>query len=952
MPVTLSYHSGSVRPNQHPGWVGLGWNLNSFGTIHRNVKGLIDELGGETSLYTTVPYYPNPASASNTSGSQIIESTANWYTPANLYDYFSVTNNDIYSPDVQADEFSFNFYGHSGKFYYAGPVKGWEVISDENIKVEVDGFLSPLQILDLINEYNPVFNLGGSHVNYQARMFKGFTLTVENGTKYIFGGTNAVEFSSPYGAESFTGVRADTWLLKKIVDSNGREVNLQYSRDYVNCNLYYTVSSSSYSCKDISNGPAGTGSEGNVSGSVNPNDLMGSYIFPMYLTSITSDTETITFRSSVATTLRYTDLQLNKWSTAAANLTLIDKNINLLQWKKLDQINVSSNFNNSSGNSYKNYYLNYNQSTTERFSLNGLTQTSNGPEIKNYGFFYDNIASMPPYSGNRTDHWGFGNNIDFTANPTLSTFDKKVTNPLYATKGLLIKMKYPTGGYSTFTWETHQHSRVVPPSRIGLIPYTGYAGGSRIASIKNYTSTDLLANEKKYYYLNGYTSTANLSALTSSGVLNGKPQYSFSATDRLSANGNLKISYTINQLNSVANYNFNGNGSHIGYDEVTEVNSDGSYTKHYFTNYGTDKNGITHDDQSPAGKLGWIQGDDAYMPFSSLELERGKTTGTYYYKPDNTLLKKNVITYRNDTARFDDFGKQIIRNFSVGSCNSSDALMFVAAIKNFRYNYYPIQNTTTTYDGNGSNPVVFTKNFTYNSKNQLASETSSTSGSTSLKSNFYYPQDTQAANLPYAADLVSANRIDTPLKTENYRGNDKIAEKITVYDKNATTLQILPKNEYSAKFPNTLTSITIPPVGQLENKITYNQYDTKGNILQYTAENGIPVSLIWGYNQTVPVAKIENAVYSSITPAMITTIQTASNSNIEANLLTELNSLRNSLPNAMVTTYTYAPLKGISSITDPKGNKTSYSYDAFGNLQTVKDNGGNIISENAYHFKR
>ena len=53
----------------------------------------------------------------------------------------------------------------------------------------------------------------------------------------------------------------------------------------------------------------------------------------------------------------------------------------------------------------------------------------------------------------------------------------------------------------------------------------------------------------------------------------------------------------------------------------------------------------------------------------------------------------------------------------------------------------------------------------------------------------------------------------------------------------------------------------------------------------------------------------------------------------------------------MVTTYTYKPLVGISSITDPKGYITTYEYDELNRLKFVKDRDGNIISENIYKYK-
>jgi YD repeat-containing protein len=53
----------------------------------------------------------------------------------------------------------------------------------------------------------------------------------------------------------------------------------------------------------------------------------------------------------------------------------------------------------------------------------------------------------------------------------------------------------------------------------------------------------------------------------------------------------------------------------------------------------------------------------------------------------------------------------------------------------------------------------------------------------------------------------------------------------------------------------------------------------------------------------------------------------------------------------MITTYTYNPLIGISTVTDPKGDTQTYHYDEFNRLQFVKDSEDNILSENAYHYR-
>ncbi len=53
---------------------------------------------------------------------------------------------------------------------------------------------------------------------------------------------------------------------------------------------------------------------------------------------------------------------------------------------------------------------------------------------------------------------------------------------------------------------------------------------------------------------------------------------------------------------------------------------------------------------------------------------------------------------------------------------------------------------------------------------------------------------------------------------------------------------------------------------------------------------------------------------------------------------------------AMMSTYTYDPLVGMTSSTDPNGIVTRYEYDSFGRLKNVKDNDGKITSRNYYHY--
>lgn len=242
---------------------------------------------------------------------------------------------------------------------------------------------------------------------------------------------------------------------------------------------------------------------------------------------------------------------------------------------------------------------------------------------------------------------------------------------------------------------------------------------------------------------------------------------------------------------------------------------------------------------------------------------------------------------------------------------------------NYAKHYQPIKVITVTSDGE---PVIQT---------------------------FSYPQDQIGSYTvhptTYSTDPVTAlaeQHRFVPLEVKTYKdANDNgVAEAAeqashtkTVYAWDTSHSNILePIKVQTAKGDNPRTD-----------RIEFKEYDVDGNILQVARADGMDITYIYGYEKTLPVAKIENATYAQVEALSLF----GTGFNLSGGLTTaQENQLRSQLTNAMITTYTYDPLIGVTSMTDPRGYTVYYEYDDLHRLVRVKDEGGNIMRENEYHY--
>ncbi|WP_299438792.1 hypothetical protein [uncultured Aquimarina sp.] len=223
--------------------------------------------------------------------------------------------------------------------------------------------------------------------------------------------------------------------------------------------------------------------------------------------------------------------------------------------------------------------------------------------------------------------------------------------------------------------------------------------------------------------------------------------------------------------------------------------------------------------------------------------------------------------------------------------------------------------------------------------------------------NNYYPDD--IGNLS-SSDIPNQQR--SLIETLNRTNQNRISE--LVFSRKIESLE----STNTTRFKEYDGNKVLPEYAEIY-KEGYGTYIT-GKVLQYDdhlnpievqeKENSPITSYIWGYEGQYPIAMLHNIAYDDIPENTITTLKTLSdldddrcteNTCTEQELREALNTLRNDFPNGMVTTFTYDPLIGTTSTTDPKGYTSYYVYDGYNRLQYIKDVEENVLQEYEYNYK-
>lgn len=460
----------------------------------------------------------------------------------------------------------------------------------------------------------------------------------------------------------------------------------------------------------------------------------------------------------------------------------------------------------------------------------------------------------------------------------------------------------------------------------------------------------------------------------SSGAITGVPMYTYEK--RAGAPGEEDALYRVFSFNSIFPLSTTMGGQ-VGYSFVSERRrTTGGETlgRSDYSFIGPNQ----HPDIifSPAiDYTGYFPTPDIVLPDPPVENRdwtRGHLLGRIDYNEAGVAVKRVVNEYGlfSDTTGIRAY-KVVVYHERIPGPN----LYYYIAYHPSTGHFFLKRSTETVFDG--GTEVVRVQRYEHSRKSLLpVREITSTSSGDSSVVYKSYPREYAPGTL-FVDSLVNRNMVAYPIETVQTRevGSTRtvLSGSITTYKTGGKGLvdQVLeletaaPVALASFRFSNRGTGV-LPPSGtagayspdtRYNLRLTYNEYDTRGNPLQYTPSDGVPVSYVWGYNNQYPVAEIRNATRSAVVAALggSTAVNSFGNqaAPTETAVMDFLSPLRSAaaLKQAQVTTYTYRLLYGISSQTDASGRTVWYDYDGFGRLWRTRDQFGNVIEDYKYNYR-
>lgn len=889
IPISISYHASGIKVEDVATPVGLGWALNAGGVITRSIRGAKDFMGYSNNTIKSVDHI-----------NMLISTPAYQYATR----WMELAANANAAHDIQSDRYAYNFNGKSGVF----------VFNSSNNQLTTIPY-SPIII-------EPTAN--------------GFKVTDTDGLIYYF------EASENSGEAYLHSFGATAWYVTKIESQmTGESVNYKYRQgttytDYVSGQS--VGSGKEYYFQLIQNGPATT-LDVDYSRVVADRKTHNKILThrPLLL-------EEVTWRNNKIK-IDYATDRLDKYKDRITQIKIMDNS------KTFRSISFDNNF--YWGNNERNY----------RMKLKGITIKGGQPShsIEDYGFVYNENIVLPAYPstqptpnnrGYSIDYWGYYNgtySINLVPNNYLSnsvvTTDRN-PHETYMKACILTGIRYPTGGTTRFEYESNRIA-----NGYDYRPAESVFGGLRVKSIisdtgggeikKNYEyegkaveqiSVDMFKYTKRKIFSYVFGGLGLQKAYDDWTIYSSEPIYSLTGWSTSpvfynkvteywgtsTINNGKKVSYFRENLNNALKHSY---GSNVRDTDIPHL-----------------WNAFTNIDQGLMKPL--LQKEEIF--------ERRDTGYVLKKKIENfyTNIQKGSIV----TGVRLGFRDEWIHDPSGGTVDVYSPAPYASWNQYFTENlaYYDVEayqdfnllgrTTTTDYTDIGS--IATSVFYTYDRDYRILSPISQymeKSDGTVLTDNMNFPFN--ETGIPYP-EMVSKNILEPVIRRERANGKGEFITLQQEFRKEGT--RFLVDNVKTGKN------------GVLKVEQKYHSYDIYSNPTFVSKDDMEKIVYLWGYNGQYPVAKIENATYTEVASVLGTTFINSLNSGnvTDAEIRQKMDILRShtSMRKAQVTSYTYQPLVGMTSQTDPRGITEYYEYDNLGRLSVVKDFEGNIQKTYCYNY--
>lgn len=1003
LPLSLSYHAGGHKVETVASWVGLGWNLGSIPTLSRIVRGLPDEVG----FYTK---YQGTYTTTYLSGQNVSQQ---------LFDDYRTDLHDG-SDDSEPDIFNYSIPGESGKFFWSQEKEKFLTYPKSNIKITRNGsgytlvdqngveyiffgaYDQNTNNQSVINSWYASTMVSANKkdsIRFTYRQENQHTKTKNVSIKYHFlGGSTAAGLPSNDGsilnnnliyAKLPDSVIFSNGYVKFNVNATADRQDLNGGHKLENISIYNNhnqlVSKHEFTYRfKTGNGASGVGSACYNADSYSTKWMLLDKVDQVSINSSDKLTHNFTYNESYFPACRYSAAQ-DYWGYYNG----YDTNKDL----------IPSHFIVSTSNQIIGADRSVNTTKSDYGILTKITYPTGGytefdyennvaynddllPEYttKSKGLFgddYQDVNGNIPLTSSYFESAEFTinnssdpvlNNNNLQGGATLTTtieFPGCDISTLASTCALMkiigtgttvyskdlnqsqTPFYIPNGTYKlTASFDTSVNPdyddfifiaewNEIAPNQTG----NKYVGGLRVKEIRSYANATATPITKKYKYTTGLNTT------TSSGDIFGTPNFSHSQVIAFYkfTDEDTSTQALLQRVSSTSNVQqISHSGSFVGYKKVFEETSDideTGYTEYEFSHKMDEE--LTLSNKFP------------YPPTETAEIHRGlllhqklhKKVSSGFEMVQRKSMEYTSTTFDNDTA---------IAKYTLGIKWGMLSILEGPGGRAFNPELHRAQMLTPYHIVSDWKNVSKETNVSYHENDSITSVT-----------NYFYDnsdhllrtrteitdsrRDTLKTVISYADEmnnvaLINENRVAIPLKTEMFNGAIKLSTQETTYG--LFSGNNMPLNIKASK-----------GTASLENRITFHSYYSNGRVKEVSKVDGTHIVYIWGYNEDLPIAKIENATFTDIPTSVYNDVLAKSdldtNATGENNLRTALATLRNhaNLSNAMVTTYTYDPLVGVTSITDPRGNVVYYEYDGFNRLKQVKDVDGNILSHNKYNYK-